>query len=68
MADESELEEAIIDAAQKPSSATVDGRSATAQPLRDMIDADRYVEGKRAARKSSGWGIRFAKIVPPGAG
>ena len=34
-------------------------------PLRDQIEADRYLASKDAARKP-GLGIKFAKIVPPG--
>lgn len=56
-------------------SATVDGRSATAVPIPDLIAADRYLAGKTAVEgtnpnggKRSAWGkTRMARVVPPGA-
>jgi hypothetical protein len=35
-------------------------------PLRDQIEADRYLNSKKAAR-SKGSGLKFSKLVPPGA-
>jgi ABC-type sugar transport system substrate-binding protein len=48
-------------------SVTVDGQTTIVVPLRDQIEADRYLASKAAAR-SGRRGFRLAKIVPPGAG
>ena len=53
------------DAASQPAKASVDGQSVEQHPLKDQIEADRYLASKAAARKP-GLGIKFAKIVPPG--
>ena len=63
--DPSSDEEALREAAEQPAKATVDGQSVEQHPLRDQIEADRYLASKDAARKP-GLGIKFAKIVPPG--
>ena len=60
-----DLEQAIRDNAAQPAKASVDGQSVEQHPLKDQIEADRYLESKAAARKP-GLGIKFAKIVPPG--
>lgn len=36
--------------------------------LEDMIAADRYVKGNRAAARGGGVGIRRTKLIPPGGG
>ena len=60
-----DLEQAIRDNALQPAKASVDGQSVEQHPLKDQIEADRYLASKAAARKP-GLGIKFAKIVPPG--
>ncbi|MEX0715435.1 MAG: hypothetical protein WD066_02555 [Planctomycetaceae bacterium] len=60
------LDETIRRNAQGPSSVSIDGNSATAQALREQIEADRYLASKQAAR-SKRLGLRITKIVPPGA-
>jgi len=60
-----DLEQAIRDNASQPAKAAVDGQSVEQHPLKDQIEADRYLASKDAARKP-GLGIKFAKIVPPG--
>ena len=67
MADEITPEN-IVDAALSPQSATVDGNSATARPIAEIIEADRYTSGKQAVGQRTNRGIRFNKIVPPGGG
>ena len=37
-----------------------------AAAIRDQIEADRYLESKKASRKR-GMGIRFVRLSPPGA-
>ena len=60
-----DLEQAIRDNASQPAKAAFDGQSVEQHPLKDQIEADRYLASKDAARKP-GLGIKFAKIVPPG--
>jgi hypothetical protein len=62
----SDLSDQIQNAAETPQSATVDGRSATARPIGEMIAADRYLR-EIAASTSSGLGIRMVRTRPPGA-
>ena len=59
------LEQAIRDNAAGPAKAAGDSGSVEQHPLKDQIEADRYLASKDAARKP-GLGIKFAKIVPPG--
>ena len=59
------IADAIIDAATGPKSATVDGQTAQAHDLRQLIEADRYLASRRAARRPR---PRFDKMAPPGAG
>ena len=49
-----------------PKSAAFDGQSAEAHPLPDLIAADRYGRATAAAA-AGGTGIRFLRIIPPGA-
>jgi hypothetical protein len=64
MADD--LEETIRDNAAGPASVSGDAGSVTQHPLRDQIEADKYLEARKAA-KSAGRGLLFSKLVPPGA-
>ncbi len=59
------LDQTIRDNAAQPAKASVDGQSVEQHPLKDQIEADRYLASKDAARKP-GLGIKLAKIVPPG--
>lgn len=61
------LEQAIADNASGPAKASVDGQSVEQHAIRDQIEADRYLESKRATRKR-GLGIRLFKIVASGTG
>jgi hypothetical protein len=49
------------------SSATVDGQTTTIVPVKDQIEADRYL-AQKAANAKGRRGFRLAKIVPPAAG
>lgn len=42
----------IEEAALEPQSATVDGQTVNSRPLKDLIEADRYLEQKQAAKKN----------------
>ncbi len=66
MLNEDNLDNTIRQNAQAPAKATGDSGSVEQHPLKDQIEADRYLESKKAA-KSRRAGIRFAKLVPPGA-
>lgn len=60
------IEQAIAENAAGPAKAAVDGQAVEQHPLRDQIEADRYLESKRASR-ARGLGVRRTKAVPPGA-
>jgi hypothetical protein len=64
MADD--LEQTIRDNADGPAKASGDSGSMEQHKLSDQIAADRYLASKQAA-KSRRLGLRFTKIVPPGA-
>lgn len=69
-----DLTDTIEDAAQTPESASQDGLSATARPLPDLIETDKYLKGQAALTGNnsnggprSGWGgLRPARAVLPG--
>ena len=61
-----ELDETIRDNAAAPAEASGDQGSMKQHPLKDQIEADRYLNSKQAAQ-SSGLGVRKSKLVPPGA-
>ena len=61
-----DLEQSIQENAQQPARATGDSGSVEQHPLPDQIAADRYLASKQAVR-SKRLGLRFTKIVPPGA-
>ena len=61
-----ELDDVIRENAQGPAKASGDSGSMEQHPLKDQIEADRYLESKKATRKKS-LGLRISKIVPPGA-
>ena len=60
------LDQTIHDNAAGPAEASVDGQSVKQHPLKDQIDADRYLASKRATG-GRGLGIKTTKLVPPGA-
>lgn len=64
MADD--LEQTIRDNADGPAKAAGDSGSMEQHKLSDQIAADRYLASKQAT-KSKRLGLRFTKIVPPGA-
>ena len=61
-----DLTQSIQDNAQQPAKAAGDAGSVEQHPLPDQIAADRYLASKQAVR-SKRLGLRFTKIVPPGA-
>lgn len=64
MADD--LDDTIEENAKGPAKVTGDAGSVEQHKLADQVAADRYLASKRAA-KSPRLGIRFTKLVPPGA-
>lgn len=64
MADD--LDDTIEQNAKGPAKAAGDAGSVEQHPLPDQIEADRYLASKDAA-KSKQRGLRFNKLVPPGA-
>ncbi len=66
MGGENDLEQTILENAKAPAKATGDSGSVEQHPLKDQIEADRYLAAKKAA-KTRRSGLRFAKLIPPGA-
>ena len=64
MADE--LDVTIRENAQGPAKVAGDAGSVEQHSLADQIAADRYLQSKAAARGKQR-GLRFSKLVPPGA-
>jgi len=52
--------------AEGPKKAAGDGISVEQHPLADQIAADKYLESKRAVRRT-GLGVKFVKLAPGGA-
>jgi len=67
MADPTNIPEAIAQVALSPKSSEENGRIVTEHRLDQLIKADNHVAAKTAGRKNH-MGLRFSKIVPPGAG
>jgi hypothetical protein len=65
MSTEPQLEETIRENAQAPAEVSIDGQTVKQQPLKEQIEADRYLSSKQASRQ--GLGIRKTQVVPPGA-
>jgi hypothetical protein len=64
MADD--LQDVIRENAEGPAKAAGDSGSMEQHKLSDQIAADKYLASKEAA-KSKSRGLRFNKLVPPGA-
>lgn len=61
-----DLTDKIRDNAEGPAKAAGDSGSIEQHKLPDQIAADKYLASKQAA-KSKSRGLRFNKLVPPGA-
>ena len=61
-----DLEEAIRRNAAGPKAAQVDGQRVEQHPLGDLLEADRYLAAKRAAKSRKG-GLKFTRMSHPGA-
>jgi hypothetical protein len=60
------LDDTIRENAKGPAKASGDAGSVEQHPLSEQIEADRYLGAKEAA-ESKRRGLRFNKLVPPGA-
>ena len=67
MAQPETIEEAIEQNARGPASVTVGGQTVVQKDIEQQIKADEYLAAKQAATKPH-FGLRFTKIIPPGAG
>jgi hypothetical protein len=66
MSDEVDLESVVEAAASGPQSTNINGTTVNQFPLKDLADiADRQAAKKAAAKNHRG--LRFSKLVPPGA-
>ena len=61
-----ELADSIKENAQGPAEVAGDSGSMKQHPLRDQIEADRYLNSRDASR-SRKRGLNLAKLSPPGA-
>ncbi len=61
-----ELDDAIEQAAQEPKRAKGDLGEVEAHSLRDQVEAAKYLASKDEVKKTRR-GLRFNKLVPPGA-
>ena len=61
-----DLEAALLQLASQPKSANVNGVTVTQQSMPDFIAAAKYLAQINAA-KLPARGLRFTKLVPPGA-
>ena len=64
-----DLGSTISSNAQGPREARGDGITVSQHPLRDLVAADRYLAGKTALadRTRRSFGVRFGRLIPPGA-
>ena len=67
MAQPETIEDAIEQNALGPASVTVAGQTVVQKDIDQQIKADQYLAAKIAAARPR-FGLRFTKIVPPGAG
>ena len=61
-----DLDDTIEQNAKGPAKASGDAGAVEQHSLPDQIEADRYLASKEAAKKPQR-GLRFNKLVPPGA-
>ena len=61
-----DLSQQIEQSAQQPKSGTFDGQTFTQHSLKEQIEADKYLESKKAATGKTR-GLAFAQLRHPGA-
>ncbi len=64
---ENEIDQLIKDNAVGPKSAESDGHKVEQHSIKEQIEADRYLNSKKAMKKKN-WGLKIGKMIPPGAG
>ena len=64
--DENEIEKSIKENAVGPKSAESDGQKVEQHSIAEQIEADRYLNSKKAMKKQN-LGLRVIRIIPPGA-
>lgn len=62
-----DLTSEIQTAAQNPKSVSTDGVKVDEPSIGELIEADKYLAGKGAAKRTATRGLRFNKLSPPGA-
>jgi hypothetical protein len=65
------ITDAIESTAKNPASVTVGSQTVAAQSISAQIEADRYRAAKAAGQATAaakGFGLRFARLKPPGGG
>jgi len=62
----SDVADAVDTSAQGPRKVTMDGMTVEQHPLKDQIDADRYLTSK-SATQGTGLGIKLNRLKSPGA-
>jgi hypothetical protein len=67
MAQPETIADAIEQTAKGPKRVQVSNQSVEQQSIDEQIQADQYLAAKQAAAKPH-FGLRFTKIIPPGAG
>ncbi len=60
-----EIDQSIKDNALGPKSAEGDGQKIEQHPIEDQIEADRYLNSKKAMKKRN-LGLRIGKFISPG--
>lgn len=63
--DPTAIDTALANAIQEPRSIDIDGMKATNHSLKDLIEASKYLQNQKAAKKPHR-GLRFSKIVSGG--
>lgn len=66
MATPTTIDEAIEQALLLPASVTEAGRTITERPLKDLLDARDREKAENAALQNH-FGMRFIRLIPPGA-
>lgn len=65
--DADNLADQIAENALAPRQTTIDGQTVVEHSLPDQIAAAKYLAGRNAGTKARA-GVRFTRIIPPGAG
>ena len=67
MSDAEDIKAAIVTSATGPKIITVSGMGSSEEHSpADLIAADKHLANKNAAGAAAGFGLRFAKLNPPG--